>query len=54
MVVGRVGNQMNPIIVFRADASLDMGTGHVLRCLTLADSLKDNGDLCHFICREHK
>jgi UDP-2,4-diacetamido-2,4,6-trideoxy-beta-L-altropyranose hydrolase len=54
MVVGRVGNQMNPTIVFRADASLDMGTGHVMRCLTLADALREKGAICHFICREHK
>lgn len=39
--------------VFRADASLQMGTGHVMRCLTLADALKAQGAECHFICREH-
>lgn len=40
-------------IVFRADASLDMGTGHVMRCLTLADAMREQGYACHFICREH-
>ena len=40
-------------IVFRVDASLDMGTGHVIRCLTLADALKLKGSACLFICREH-
>lgn len=40
-------------IVFRADASLLIGTGHVMRCLTLADALKAEGVECHFICREH-
>ncbi|WP_368646603.1 UDP-2,4-diacetamido-2,4,6-trideoxy-beta-L-altropyranose hydrolase [Castellaniella ginsengisoli] len=40
-------------IVFRADASLDIGTGHIMRCLTLADALKSKGAECHFICREH-
>lgn len=45
---------MNPLTVaFRADASLDIGTGHVMRCLTLADALRDRGALCRFICREH-
>lgn len=41
-------------IVFRCDASLQIGTGHVMRCLTLADALAENGAECHFICREHK
>ncbi|WP_160286036.1 UDP-2,4-diacetamido-2,4,6-trideoxy-beta-L-altropyranose hydrolase [Pseudomonas knackmussii] len=40
-------------IVFRVDASLQMGTGHLMRCLTLADALKAQGASCHFICREH-
>jgi UDP-2,4-diacetamido-2,4,6-trideoxy-beta-L-altropyranose hydrolase len=40
-------------IVFRVDASLTMGTGHVMRCLTLADALTAEGADCHFICREH-
>ena len=39
--------------IFRADASLQMGTGHVMRCLTLADALKAQGAECQFICREH-
>lgn len=40
-------------VVFRADASLQIGSGHVMRCLTLADALKTEGAECHFICREH-
>lgn len=41
------------IVAFRADASLNIGTGHVMRCLTLADALREQGVTCHFICREH-
>lgn len=40
-------------VVFRADASLLIGSGHVMRCLTLAEALKAVGAECHFICREH-
>ncbi len=40
-------------IIFRVDASIEMGTGHVMRCLTLADALKEQSAECHFICREH-
>lgn len=40
-------------VAFRADASLQMGTGHVMRCLTLADALAARGTDCQFICREH-
>jgi UDP-2,4-diacetamido-2,4,6-trideoxy-beta-L-altropyranose hydrolase len=40
-------------IAFRTDASLQIGTGHVMRCLTLAEGLKAKGAQCLFICREH-
>lgn len=40
-------------VVIRVDASLEIGTGHVMRCLTLANALTEKGDVCHFICREH-
>nr|WP_312385853.1 UDP-2,4-diacetamido-2,4,6-trideoxy-beta-L-altropyranose hydrolase [Moraxella sp. CTOTU47579] len=40
-------------IVVRADASLTMGSGHIMRCLTLADRLKQQGHDITFICRKH-
>lgn len=40
-------------VVFRTDASLEMGTGHVMRCLTLANALREEEYECYFICREH-
>lgn len=40
--------------VFRTDASVQIGTGHVMRCLTLADALRDHGKQCSFICRPHE
>jgi UDP-2,4-diacetamido-2,4,6-trideoxy-beta-L-altropyranose hydrolase len=41
------------VIAFRADASLQIGTGHVMRCLTLADALSHRGARCSFVCRPH-
>tara|TARA_R110001583_G_scaffold127562_1_gene279208 strand:+ start:12341 stop:13450 length:1110 start_codon:yes stop_codon:yes gene_type:complete len=40
-------------VVFRADASIEIGSGHVMRCLTLADQLQRAGAECQFICRGH-
>ena len=39
-------------VVFRADASLKIGAGHIMRCLTFADELKKNNYNITFICRE--
>ena len=40
-------------IAFRADAALHIGAGHIARCLTLANMLKEMGATTVFICREH-
>ncbi len=40
-------------VAFRCDASHRIGSGHVMRCLTLAEALTDAGAMCEFICRQH-
>lgn len=40
-------------IVFRVDSSFEIGTGHVVRCLTLARQLAKRGVKSIFVCREH-
>ncbi|MFP7231221.1 UDP-2,4-diacetamido-2,4,6-trideoxy-beta-L-altropyranose hydrolase [Bacillus subtilis] len=38
-------------ILFRTDASIEIGTGHVMRCLTLANALRKKGANITFVCR---
>ena len=43
----------NPVkVAIRADASLEIGTGHVMRCLTLANAMAARGATVTFLCRE--
>ena len=39
-------------VAVRTDASFDIGTGHVMRCLTLAEKLRQKGAEVIFICRQ--
>ncbi|WP_445765749.1 UDP-2,4-diacetamido-2,4,6-trideoxy-beta-L-altropyranose hydrolase [Rheinheimera sp.] len=41
-------------VLLRADASVSIGSGHIMRCLTLAKALKQQGAVCDFICRPHQ
>ena len=43
---------MQKIAVIRADASEQIGSGHLMRCLTLADRMRCEGTDVHFICRD--
>ena len=43
---------MKKIAVIRADASEQIGSGHLMRCLTLADRMRREGIEVHFICRD--
>ncbi|MCL4469621.1 MAG: UDP-2,4-diacetamido-2,4,6-trideoxy-beta-L-altropyranose hydrolase [Sulfuricella sp.] len=39
-------------VAIRADASVEVGTGHVMRCLALADALRERGAEVVFVCRD--
>jgi UDP-2,4-diacetamido-2,4,6-trideoxy-beta-L-altropyranose hydrolase len=52
LTITRAGSRIMRV-AFRADASIQIGTGHVMRCLTLADALRLRGHTCTFVCRDH-
>ncbi|MFC1513035.1 UDP-2,4-diacetamido-2,4,6-trideoxy-beta-L-altropyranose hydrolase [Thermodesulfobacteriota bacterium] len=39
-------------VVIRVDSSVDMGSGHVMRCLALASKFKQEGVRVSFLCRK--
>jgi len=41
-------------VFIRVDASTNIGTGHVMRCLSLADAIRRKGKAVSFICRPHE
>src|SRR5450631_767599 len=50
--VVRFGENCPVKVAIRTDASLGIGTGHVMRCLTLASQLTGRGARVVFICRK--
>lgn len=50
MLILKLGEFMH--ILIRSDASTKIGSGHIMRCLTLADMLRTEGATVYFICRE--
>tara|TARA_Y100000816_G_scaffold1913_1_gene1081 strand:+ start:29216 stop:30286 length:1071 start_codon:yes stop_codon:yes gene_type:complete len=39
-------------VIFRVDSSKNIGSGHVIRCLRIANKLRDKSADCSFICKE--
>ncbi len=42
----------SPLVVVRADSSLILGAGHIMRCMTLAEEIRQFGARVIFVCRE--
>ena len=41
-------------VVFRVDSSEQIGSGHLIRCRTLAEALRRRGAEVRFVCRQHR
>ena len=39
-------------VVFRVDASVEVGFGHLSRCINLAEVLRSRGNEILFVCRD--
>jgi UDP-2,4-diacetamido-2,4,6-trideoxy-beta-L-altropyranose hydrolase len=44
-----MGRSIKPLLIFRADGSAAIGTGHVMRCLALAEAWRERGGAARFI-----
>ena len=42
------------MILFRADGNSNIGLGHVMRCLSIADEFKNTGESCLFITADNE
>ncbi|MCR5720734.1 MAG: UDP-2,4-diacetamido-2,4,6-trideoxy-beta-L-altropyranose hydrolase [Lachnospiraceae bacterium] len=40
------------MILFRADGNKILGTGHIMRCLSIAEAIKKRGEECIFVCAD--
>ena len=41
------------IIFFRCDGNMESGSGHIMRCLSIADSAADHGEECWFLTSDN-